>query len=573
MADQVIRTFNEDWTSRIQASVVRSEQARFLTSNRKRIPQPWIPEPDTSSTGGGGGAGGGCCCNGGICVPDKDKLGHSLGNPSVYHFALGAKANGGFNCGCTGDESGSGYVVVKATVPGGSIFESSGTLSCPDTRPGTQPCTVTATWTWSQSSNTGYCQGAARYQVILGGSGGTDPSWSFVGTINGGCHCNDGSAGDCTAVPPGPQDGSNPGSTDATGWTVGTTVDVTCVGSGCSDTITGTWQLTSTDAPDGCSCAPAVPDFNGSTNGQTAETTCASTISGPSETHFYDSKWRYTRGLVDYYGKVSCKLELIVGDSALIGYVSTGVVQCCAFCQHTLEISQCGPYPCSGVLTTVCMNPGYPIVKTETTVCDMVIELPAALNYALTPSADCTPTINMLNIDVPLISNDGHGGAVWESDWVKMAMASHDDRPFWGAPPGFWDDIPDSDLYLLAKVHIIAAADGPPKGCLKVYAYVELSPRRIGSSDAGYDLPATGLTTSGIIGDACQPTAYGHMFYSSNDISGANPTTISFCDCVQVADPLLTPGFPWMCGNVGGRCFDTAAGTATLLQTITPVLP
>ena len=283
---------------------------------------------------------GSCCCDPTNCVSRYDEDGTELPVPSVYQISLPPIISGGFSCGCTkGDPS--GLVFLRRTKTNADVYESD-KYNCPDTRPSSAPCTVTATWMWRTSGCPGDCHYLLTYTVE--GNPLSGHFWGYAGS-------------DCGTVLDDPQGDCGCHTEqlhDPAEHAAGETASVPCFEFGGG----GRWELQTTDAPEGCLCAPAPPDFDGTVNGQVVQTTCDSTTEyGPSETKQYESFWRYTTGITDYFGRVGCKLEFIVGGVVKLSYITNSVAGCCPYCVNKLEINQCGPFTyCSSTPGMICIQ-------------------------------------------------------------------------------------------------------------------------------------------------------------------------------------------------------------------------
>ena len=229
--------------------------------------------------------------------------------------------------------------------------------------------TVTAHWTWTAGNPANcyagysvtcreYSPGAWGWPATVTGPGGEvvgtctscgGPDLSAGGTCTG-CTDTTGSPWINTAPPCGP--GVNEGAVYT---------------APCKElTASPHWELTSV-SPEGCSCTPAEPDFDGTDIGDTATTTCTGDC--PTDCAEVDKVafWRLTIGTgVDYYGTTTpTKLELIVGSTArLTLYLDNPHRPFCPSCVNSFRTGTCKA--CTKAPSIICL---LPILKGGLTTC------------------------------------------------------------------------------------------------------------------------------------------------------------------------------------------------------------
>lgn len=326
----------------LQQRVTELERAsRSAGSQMVRVamsPSGSTAADDDESNGTGGG---GCCCNEFDCLripglPSSVNL-----RPAFYEFTPSALL-----CGC--DPALKAQLKVRLYQVTGNLWESKHEASdeppeCLTPKIVSTPCTVTATWEWVADAP---CDGNCEYICQ------TDPELPFTfrwqertNTCLPGCACDDIAVGE---------------SIDGIPCNLGNNGLIHSIAS-CKG---GAWQLLGVD-DETCECTPVEPDFDGSTDGQTATTTCDSTITEESETEFElaIAYWRLTISeTLDYYGCDQTKLEFIVGTKVMFTHYLQD--RCgkrfCRICTTTFRLSSCAPL-CADGPTAICLKPVVPV--------------------------------------------------------------------------------------------------------------------------------------------------------------------------------------------------------------------
>ena len=542
----------------------------------------WVVLPSaSSSSGSSSGGGGGCCCDPTVCEPNKSVTGDLLGPPDAYYFSLASKSAGGFNCQCSaGDESQDGEVILEIISAGSNTYRSP-TFTCPYNSPTTEPCTITSTWKWVLDTCTGGCTyvwlnrqspgsgcvfgkcawGAYEYD----GASGCPPScyyttcngYPVVGTIietpcssdcGEGCHCDDAAY---AALSP--------------GTTEGQTVTIPCIKSG----VNGHWELVSTDVPTGCTCSSMpvepdyTPDWDGTGDNPTAETECSGTRSVGSEVVQAESYWELKRGLTDYYGNSYCTLQLKVGSTIKLSYISTDPGGCCTYCQNTFKLNSCGPYDCSSVKGTICLSAGYPKLtgKSSAPCFGVVYPLPDTLNYSITFSGSCTGDCwNPFTLPCPLVQiyPSAYGQtSIWRSNWYRTTHNYTGGRRTrcWNLSddvipggPGGTEAYPNSVLYFWYRAVIVMESIDPAihdGNCNFIGAYLEWGGQ-------GYVGAPFGDYTSGAGAHYAAPPTIN------------TPGSTLFTDCMS--DKCLGPSAIFPCPSICGK--DSDPGSTCFTQTV-----
>lgn len=128
----------------------------------------------------------------------------------------------------------------------------------------------------------------------------------------------------------------------------GLTVDCTVTSTWSWSTSLADWVFVSNDIT-GCSCTPVKPGFSGTTNGQSATTTCTGTKTSDGLIDLADSFWRLTIiETLDYYGCDATKLEYISAGVVILTYKMKNrcTRQFCRPCSNAFTIYSCGPSHC-----------------------------------------------------------------------------------------------------------------------------------------------------------------------------------------------------------------------------------
>lgn len=265
-----------------------------------------------NTTGGTGG--GGCCCDELDCLRIDGYSG--VITAEWYEFRAPS-----FRCYCDPAES-AGEKVKLYPLVDPDIWETP-RIQCLTSADGG---TNTANWIWKELDDCGIC-----YWLSHG------PGDPWVQLPDAECEC--GTCSEPTFDPP-------PG---------GTVTTSPCTEGG----YTPGWNLVSVADPD--ACMPLEPDFDGTVDGQTAETTCELEDGEPV---LADSFWRLTIGTVGYYGCDDSKLEFMIDATVVITYYLTcpnGPGQSRAFCRtcvNTFHVVNCGPTQCDvEPPTVICLKP------------------------------------------------------------------------------------------------------------------------------------------------------------------------------------------------------------------------
>lgn len=319
-----------------------------------------------TTSGGNGGAG--CCCAENRCLrlPGHPTLPKAW-SPEYYTIRHPAMM-----CGCSPAGSESADVKLYQVDPDNDrIWESKHgyfdtPLLCLGSNQESVTCTVTATWTWTLTDDTGFCTGHFDWHVANRGDGlGTWAVGNNAGIQTDPCHCSNGGA------PCG--DNGSPPSSDATLLSIGTETTKPCCNpeganpiecSTCDPVSAGHWVLTSVD-DEACDCDPVEPDFDGTTEGQTATTTCDATKIVDGSELLLTSYWRLTIvDDLDYYGCDSTMLQFVIGNTTIMTYflaTPCGGPQhltrsFCRECINTFKSSTCNAR-CETSPTVICLEP------------------------------------------------------------------------------------------------------------------------------------------------------------------------------------------------------------------------
>lgn len=280
----------------------------------------------------------GCCCRETECLKHSDPTITTPIKPQFYAFRMTA-----FRCNCdptwsAGASVGSNIDPIKLyeTAADPDIWESD-IRQCFGTLETTVNCTVTATWVWTENNcaDLGTCPGSCLYRFS-----GTPLAWRVI-TFG----CTGGVPGCSACVACGVPEGGFPLNPNE-----GDEVTTPCQPPEPVNPVPPHWELVGVDDPD-CNCTPAQPDYDGTTNGQTATTTCDGTKVIDATGTLVDSFWRLTIvDTRDYYGCYGTKLEFFIGTDVVLTYYLTG--QCgnvrgfCRQCANSFTIFTCGPTQC-----------------------------------------------------------------------------------------------------------------------------------------------------------------------------------------------------------------------------------
>lgn len=236
---------------------------------------------------------GGCCCKELKClnidgVPETVEI-----KPEYYEFTPTELL-----CNCVPPEDAQRTVHLYQVDPeDDTIWEQKHGIDdnpyqCYGTASGTVDCIVTATWIWVLNEDCGNCTWQRQP-----GPGGWPTDVLVDTNCSPGCECD---------TPPSVFDPEHP-PLDGSG-----NFSLPCLP---TEGDTGHWELVGTDDPE-CDCIPEEPDFEGTSEGQEATTSCASTkvVEGEEEILLV-SFWRLTIvEELDYYGCDQSKLEFIIGS-------------------------------------------------------------------------------------------------------------------------------------------------------------------------------------------------------------------------------------------------------------------
>ena len=369
MANDELNSFNDATTSDLLRMLSSYRRNQFGTPNRrKRIP---LSGGGDNGEGPGGTGGGGCCCDETDCLTILDYYGNPLTvTPKWYEFYAPS-----FRCHCVPAADAGAKVKLYPTAD--PLVWESLPIQCGTGATAGADCTNTATWTWTNGSGTpcsGTCgwngDGAGGWTNFFDpcnlGIGCSCPEPGFPSTIGGGAPDQQFTAcANGVYVPPG-------------------------------------WSLTSqTNA--GC-CTPNPPDFNGTTNGQTATTSCSVTAG---DGVLADSIWRLTIEHLGYYGCNDTRLEFLIDGVRVFVHCLTCPVGAksrpfCPMCVNTFHIcGVCGPTRCDvQPPTVICLAPnfGY-LVDAVVTCLPSVTHLPRVFRLELNAGTDtssgaecCSPT-------------------------------------------------------------------------------------------------------------------------------------------------------------------------------------
>lgn len=255
MADDLI-TFDDNIARDIMK--MRDEWRRRGTASKRTRRQPIMIENlrGEDLTGGGGTGGGGCCCEETRCLGTRYIV-------TSYEFRVP-----NFRCRCD-PASDAGSKVSLLPTDDSDIWESD-PIQCLGNPVG--PCTNVATWTWREA-----CTNTGTWTWTVGDCTNT-VTWRWhaetsSGCTHAGCHWLfwNGAwlliSSDCTT------DCSSGGSSccgyPAIAGTQGLNYFVGC---DCEESAGGYWEPIS--QTDSSCCMPDPPDFNGTVDGQEADTEC-----------------------------------------------------------------------------------------------------------------------------------------------------------------------------------------------------------------------------------------------------------------------------------------------------------
>lgn len=294
-----------------------------------------------SSGGAGSGASSGttCCCDESKClkIPGID----IPITPAYYEIQLPSS----FLCGCNPTSAEAGKIqLYQSDAVDDTIWESA-KIKCMADIPTYESCTQTGYWMWIVPL-ADECTGTGCVWTFSPDGSGQWRVTTFDCQFCAGCVSPEG------GFPTDPVPGQ------------------TVSGEGCVpfpevDPPPPYWQLQGVEDEE-CDCVPDEPDFDGSSHGQEAETTCESTkIVGATE-DLVDTWWRLT--IVEelsYYGCDDTVLEFIQDEGPIVQYHLQR--QCgnsrpfCRQCVNTFAITTCGPTKCDtqppGLL---CLEPKIP---------------------------------------------------------------------------------------------------------------------------------------------------------------------------------------------------------------------
>ena len=307
---------------------------------------------DGEGTGGTGG--GGCCCNELKCLRVD---GLPLTVPLLPEYYSFYSTN--LSCRCGLDQPEQGEQRLYQVDPADDLIWETphDGADNPPTCLGTvsigEPCTVTAHWLWAFTT----CGGSCDYIAVANGDPACNAVWPYKYVLSssgcgGGCECPD-LGPVCNILTPHPTH-------------LGQTISRSCVTSGGG----GSWSLVSTDTPTGCiPCTPDPPDYDGSADGDTAETTCESTGNAESGEQLLISFWRLTiNETPTAYGCDLTKLEFIIGAKSVLTYylATTGcnARPFCRECVNPFKVTDCRS-TCLDGPTVICLEPKTPLFEPQ----------------------------------------------------------------------------------------------------------------------------------------------------------------------------------------------------------------
>lgn len=337
--------FGENEAKRIHEVVKRVEKSpRDERGPRRRGPIDYFDYSDED----GGTGGSGCCCNEFHCLRIPGLPSTVTLRPSFYEFTPSTLL-----CGC--DPTAKARLKTRLYRVTEYVYESKHGVSddpieCLTPKLVEVDCTATATWVWTQANCNAptVCSGGCQY--LYNGS-----TWQVTSNTCGdssvaGCFSCNGCAAPEGGFPVSPSPGD--------------TLTTACADPDILDPEPAHWELVGIDVPS-CDCTPAQPDFDGTSLGQTATTTCDVTSEVESDTEFElaVAYWRLTISeTLDYYGCDQTKLEFIVGTKVMFTlYLQDRCgKRFCRICTTTFRLSSCVPL-CEDGPTTICLKPVLPV--------------------------------------------------------------------------------------------------------------------------------------------------------------------------------------------------------------------
>ena len=309
----------------------------------------------------------GCCCDEMQClqIPGlTDDLCKNLPLwPEYYEFRLPA-----MDCRCTPAGTERKAKLYPVADSQNAVWESKHAdgdpeqFTCKASNNSLESRTVTATWKWTAEGVDCW----RGYSVICEPYG-AGPSYTWFPNPNSGPPNWNPVEGSHTCIGCGGADlsGTTPPYTmpPCDAGHVGDTFTAPCVDA----TGAPRWVLQSLSI-DGCDCTPAEPDFDGTTEGDTATTTCSGNCPTACAEVDQVAFWRLTIGTgVDYYGSPTpTKLELIVGSIArLTLYLDNPHRPFCPSCVNSFRTGTCKA--CNKAPSIICLTP---IMQGGLTVCN-----------------------------------------------------------------------------------------------------------------------------------------------------------------------------------------------------------